>query len=55
MYRSLFAATSDLRLEIHETGITIMHFQEGKVVERWDIDDSAEAILSLRGGSEEIQ
>jgi ketosteroid isomerase-like protein len=83
MYRGFFAATSDLRLEIHEAfgcednlaarytvtgahtgelmgiaptgreisieGITIMHFEDGKVVERWDIDDSAEAFSRLRG------
>jgi predicted ester cyclase len=72
MYTGFFVATSDLRLEIHETfgrddklaarytvtgthtgeqmgipatgreisitGITIMHFEDGKVVERWDVD-----------------
>jgi steroid delta-isomerase-like uncharacterized protein len=85
MYTGFFAATSDLRLEIHETvgheeklaarytvtgthtgelmgipstgrefsmvGITIMHFRDGKVVERWDVDDSAEAFSRLRGAS----
>lgn len=29
--------------EISITGITVMHFEDGKVVERWDVDDSAEA------------
>jgi steroid delta-isomerase-like uncharacterized protein len=82
MYRGMFAATSDLRLDIHETfghednlvarytvtgthtgelmgipptgrelsitGITVMHFQNGAVVERWDSDDSAEAMSRLR-------
>jgi steroid delta-isomerase-like uncharacterized protein len=82
MYRGFFAATSDLRLEIHETfgqedklaarytvtgthtgelmgipptgqeisiiGITIMHFEDDEVVERWDVDDSAEAFSRLR-------
>jgi steroid delta-isomerase-like uncharacterized protein len=82
MYRGFFAATSDLRLEIHETfgqgdklaarytvtgthtgelmgipptgrelsiiGITIMHFRDGEVVERWDVDDSTEAFSRLR-------
>jgi predicted ester cyclase len=81
MYKGFHAATSDLRLTIHETfgdgdklaarytvagthtgelmgipptgreismtGITIMHFEDGKVVERWD-SDSAEAFSSLR-------
>jgi steroid delta-isomerase-like uncharacterized protein len=85
MYRSLFTATSDLRLEIHETfghgdklaarysvtgthtaelmgipatggriaitGITIMHFEDGKVVERWDVDDSVEVFSRMRGDS----
>ncbi len=36
--------------EISMTGITIMHFQDGKVVERWDSDDSAEVLARLRGG-----
>jgi predicted ester cyclase len=81
MYTGSFVATSDLRLEIHETfgrddklaarytvtgthtgelmgdprreisitGITIMHFEDGKVVERWDVDCSAEAFSRLRG------
>lgn len=35
--------------EISITGITIMHFEEGKVVERWDADDSVEALSGLRG------
>jgi steroid delta-isomerase-like uncharacterized protein len=82
MYRGMFAATSDPRLNIHEAfgdedklcarytvtgthtgelmgipstgaqisivGITIMHFQNGKVLERWDIDDSAQALSKLR-------
>src|SRR5687768_12482443 len=83
MYEGFHAATSDLRLDIHETfghedklaarytvtgthtgelmgipptgreismtGITIMHFEDGKVVERWDADDSVEALSRLRG------
>ena len=82
MYRGFHAATSGLRLDIHETfgdgnrlavrytvtgthtgdlmgipatgreismtGITIMHFEDGKVVERWDSDDSAEVLSRLR-------
>jgi predicted ester cyclase len=82
MYRGMHAATSDLRLHIHETfgegdrlavrytvtgshtgtlmgipatgrefsitGITIMHFDNGRVVERWDSDDSAEVLSTLR-------
>ncbi len=82
MYKGFHAATSDLRLDIHETfgngerlavrytvtgthtselmgipatgreisvtGITIMHFEEGSVVERWDADDSAEVLSRLR-------
>lgn len=36
--------------EISITGITIMHFQDGKVIERWDSDDSAEVLARLRGG-----
>ena len=82
MYRGFHAATSDLRLDIHETfgegerlavrytvtgtqtgelmgvpptgreismtGITIMHFEHGRVVERWDSDDSAEVLSRLR-------
>jgi steroid delta-isomerase-like uncharacterized protein len=85
MYKGFFAATSGLRLDIHETfghenqlaarytvtgthtgelmgipptgreisitGITIMHFEDGKVVERWDVDDSVEAFSKLRGDS----
>lgn len=85
MYKGFFAATSDLRLDIHEafgqeekvaarytvtgthtgelmgipptgrqisiTGITIMHFEDGEVVERWDVDDSDQALSSLRGES----
>jgi steroid delta-isomerase-like uncharacterized protein len=82
MYKGLHAATSDLRLDIHETfgdgdrlavrytvtgihtgelmgipptgreismtGITIMHFEDERVVERWDSDDSAEVLSRLR-------
>jgi steroid delta-isomerase-like uncharacterized protein len=82
MYKGFHAATSDLRLDIHETlgegdslalrytvtgihtgqlmdipptgreismtGITIMHFEDGEVVERWDSDDSAEVLSRLR-------
>jgi steroid delta-isomerase-like uncharacterized protein len=82
MYKEFHAATSDLRLDIHETfgdgdrlavrytvngihtgelmgipptgreismtGITIMHFEDGRVVERWDSDDSAEVLSRLR-------
>jgi C-1 hydroxylase len=82
MYKGFHAATSDLRLDIHETvgdgdrlavrytvtgthtgmlmdipptgreismtGITIMHFEDGKVVERCDSDDSAEVFSRLR-------
>ena len=82
MYKGMFATTSDVRLDIHETfghedrlaarytvtakhtgelagipatgrafaitGITIMHFQDGRVVERWDSDDSAEVLEKLR-------
>ncbi|MGH2712066.1 MAG: ester cyclase [Actinomycetota bacterium] len=36
--------------EISMTGITIMHFQDGKVAERWDSDDSAEVFSRLRSG-----
>jgi steroid delta-isomerase-like uncharacterized protein len=83
MYRGMFATTSDVRLDIHETfghedklaarytvtakhtgelagipptgrefsitGITIMHFRDGAVVERWDSDDSEEVFSKLRG------
>jgi hypothetical protein len=82
MYRGFFAATSDLRLTIHEAfgegdrlaaryvvtgrhtgelmgipatgrdiaivGITVMHFEDGRVLERWDADDSAEMFVRLR-------
>jgi steroid delta-isomerase-like uncharacterized protein len=82
MYKGFHAATSDLRLYIHETisledrlaarytvtgthtgelmgipptgreisitGVTVMHFEDGKVVERWDSDDSAEVFSRLR-------
>jgi len=82
MYKGFHAATSDLRLDIHETvgegdrlavrytvtgthtgmlmdipptgreismtGITVMHFEDGNVVERWDSDDSAEVFSRLR-------
>jgi hypothetical protein len=34
--------------EISIIGITIMHFDDGNVVERWDVDDSAEALSRLR-------
>lgn len=34
--------------EISMTGITIMHFEDGRVVERWDSDDSAEVLSRLR-------
>jgi predicted ester cyclase len=30
-------------------GITVMHFENGKVLERWDVDDSAELFAKLRG------
>jgi steroid delta-isomerase-like uncharacterized protein len=84
MYKGFHAATSDLRLDIHETighedrlaarytvtgthtgelmgipstgkqismtGVTIMHFEDGRVVERWDSDDSAEVFARLRAG-----
>ena len=83
MYKGMHGATSDLRLDIHETfgdgerlaarytvtgihtgelmgipatgraisitGITIMHFENGRVVERWDSDDSTEVLSKLRG------
>jgi steroid delta-isomerase-like uncharacterized protein len=82
MYKGFHAATSDLRLDIHETfgdgerlavrytvtgthngelmgipptgrelsitGITVMHFEDGRVIERWDSDDSAEVLSRLR-------
>lgn len=35
--------------EISMTGITIMHFKDGAVVERWDADDSVEVLSRLRG------
>jgi predicted ester cyclase len=35
--------------EISMTGITIMHFEDGAVVERWDADDSVEVLARLRG------
>ena len=84
MYRGFHAATSGLRLDIHETfgdgnrlavrytvtgthtgdlmgipatgreismtGITVMHFEDGSVVERWDSDDSTEVFARLRAG-----
>ena len=37
--------------EISITGITIMHFEDGKVVERWDADDSVQALSRLRDHS----
>jgi steroid delta-isomerase-like uncharacterized protein len=33
--------------EISIIGITIMHFEDGAVVERWDVDNSAEAFSRL--------
>jgi predicted ester cyclase len=35
--------------EISIIGITIMHFENGRVLERWDMDDSAELFARLRG------
>jgi predicted ester cyclase len=35
--------------DISIIGITVMHFQNGRVLERWDIDDSAELFARLRG------
>jgi predicted ester cyclase len=32
-------------------GITIMHFHEGEVTERWDSDDSAEVLARLRASA----
>ena len=29
-------------------GITVMHFEDGKVLERWDVDDSHETFARLR-------
>jgi steroid delta-isomerase-like uncharacterized protein len=37
--------------EISIIGITVMHFEGGKVVERWDVDDSFQAFSRLRGDS----
>jgi hypothetical protein len=37
--------------DIAITGITVMHFDGGKVVERWDVDDSAEMFSTLRGAA----
>jgi predicted ester cyclase len=34
--------------EVSMTGITIMHFEDRRVVERWDSDDSAEVLSRLR-------
>jgi predicted ester cyclase len=34
--------------EIAMTGITIMHFDQGAVTERWDSDDSAEVLARLQ-------
>jgi steroid delta-isomerase-like uncharacterized protein len=34
--------------EISMTGITVMNFEDGRVVERWDSDDSAEVLSRLR-------
>jgi predicted ester cyclase len=36
--------------EFSISGITIMHFQAGKVLERWDVDDSAQVFAELRTG-----
>jgi predicted ester cyclase len=38
-------------IEIAITGITIMHFEDERVVERWDSDDSAEVFSRLRASS----
>lgn len=35
--------------QISMIGITIMHFKDGRVVERWDVDNSAEVFAKLRG------
>lgn len=32
------------------SGITIMHFEDDRVVERWDVDDSAQVLSELGGG-----
>ena len=82
MYKGMFAATSDLRLNILEVfgqdeklccrysvdarhtgklmgieptgkqfsiiGITVMHFEGERVVERWDVDNSSEVFADLR-------
>ncbi|MEX0864076.1 MAG: ester cyclase [Acidimicrobiia bacterium] len=37
--------------EFSMTGITIMHFDGGKVVERWDFDDSSEVLSRLGADS----
>ena len=42
----VFAATSEIHLSM--IGITVMHFEGGKVVERWDIDNSSEVFAELR-------
>ncbi|MEX2457911.1 MAG: ester cyclase, partial [Actinomycetota bacterium] len=34
--------------DIAITGITVMHFEDGRVLERWDADDSAEMLAKLR-------
>jgi predicted ester cyclase len=34
--------------EIAISGITLMHFGDGRVVERWDVDDSFEVFTKLR-------
>jgi predicted ester cyclase len=39
------------RQEISIVGITIMHFEEGRVVERWDVHDSFEVFSRLRRAS----
>lgn len=35
--------------DISIIGITVMHFENGRVLERWDVDDSAELFARLRG------
>lgn len=37
--------------DISIIGITVMHFENGRVLERWDIDDSAELFARLRGAA----
>jgi predicted ester cyclase len=33
-------------------GITVMHFDDGRVLERWDVDDSAEVFSRLRADTD---